>query len=379
MNILLVPARYYPLSGGLETVVSNLASQLKKKGHKVGIITTRNPFYLKPKEIINGIEVKRLPFLFFGFQYYMTGRSRLKRMFLCLYSFFKLAYFIIRFRPQIVNLHYVSTQAVYVTLLSYFFHFKYVVTIHGLGLQELPDAPRYVRWIYRWVLKRADFIISVSLALLDDAERRVGNIENKSIVIHNGIDPDEFSPSVKFEHRRPYILAIGNFHIYKGFDLLVMAFSHISDKYDVDLIIAGDGPQRNNLEELSQLLEIEERVHFFGIAEKEEIISLLNGCEFLVLPSRIEPFGIVSLEAMAAGKAVIAYNVDGVPEIIKDGVNGLLVKPKSDKELAKAMAKLLEDKPLRDKLAENGRRIVEAEFNADKQSDAFLKVYYSQL
>lgn len=370
-----MPARYYPLKGGLETSVSCLTSRLKQKGHQVKIITTRCPYYLQPKETINGIEVERLHFLFFRFQNYTIPKSRFTRLFLTLYSFFKLAYSIIKFHPQVVNIHYVSAQAIYATLLSYIFSFKYVVSIHGLGLQELPKAPRYEHWIYRWVLKKADIITSCSQALLDDAQKRVAGIEHKTVVIHNGVALEEFNSPAPFEHHTPYILAVGNFYLYKGFDLLIMAFSHISDKYDVDLVIAGDGVQRNNLEELTELLGLEERVRFFGAAEKDKVASLLKGCEFLVLPSRVEPFGIVMLEAMVARKAVIAYNVDGVPEVIKDGINGLLVKPKSDRALARAMAKLLEDKPLRERLVENGSKIIKKQFTWGKATETFLKVY----
>jgi len=375
MNILLMPARYYPLKGGLETVTNQLSIQLLKKGHKIKIVTSRFPYYLKKEEFIDGVEVERLPFHLFGFQYYWTTDNVLKRLFEYFYAFLRLALVVIKFRPRIVNVHYVSTQSIYATLLSYFFNFKLIVSIHGLGLQSLPRRPAYIHWIYRWVLRRAGYITSCSQALLNDAKERVGGIENKSVVIHNCVNAGNFTCQNPFIHERPYILTIGNFHAYKGIDLLIMAFARFYEERNVDLFIAGEGAKRKKLEELMQALGVEERVHFFGTADDDEKIALLNGCEFFVLPSRIEPFGIVILEAMAAQKAVIAADVDGIPEIIKDGVNGLLVEPKNDKALASAIVRLLEDRQLRDTLASNGRRTVEEQFPLDKQTNAFLEVY----
>jgi glycosyltransferase involved in cell wall biosynthesis len=211
---------------------------------------------------------------------------------------------------------------------------------------------------------------------LDDAQRYVPEIRNKSTVIPNGFDPEEFEIRDGYRSLRPYIFSIGRFHkSQKGFDILIMAFRSIIDKgYDVDLIIAGDSPERKDYETLTNLLRLQERVKFFGRADRGDVVRLFNGCEFFVLPSRIEPFGIVNLEAMAAGKAIVATNVHGVPEIVKDGVNGILVKAQDDKSLANGMMKLLDDVEFRNRLAENGKRMIK-DYAWDNIADRYIKIY----
>src|SRR5262249_6683038 len=120
-----------------------------------------------------------------------------------------------------------------------------------------------------------------------------------------------------YPHRRSYILAFGRLIYKKGFDLLLTAFAQIAPRYqEVDLILAGEGEERDALRAQAQQSGLEGRVHFFGRATPEEVVRLLNGCLFVAVPSRIEPFGIVALEALAAGKRVLATRVGGLGELL---------------------------------------------------------------
>ncbi len=113
----------------------------------------------------------------------------------------------------------------------------------------------------------------------------------------------------------------------KGFDLLIEAFSRISPEFpQLQLLIAGDGEERQSLDELVTRLKMPERIKLLGFADRDQTIALFLGCEFFVLSSRIEPFGIVVLEAMAAHKLVLATASGGVVDLIQPGVNGQLVE-----------------------------------------------------
>ncbi|MFH1492648.1 MAG: glycosyltransferase family 4 protein, partial [Candidatus Omnitrophota bacterium] len=112
-------------------------------------------------------------------------------------------------------------------------------------------------------------------------------------------------------------------------------------------------------------------VHFFGLANRVEAVYFIKNCQFFVMPSRVEPLGIVNLEAMACSKAVIASRVGGIPEVVEHGLTGLLVESCSEKALAAAIKRLMEDKNLRIRLGRNGRLKAEQrgfswEFIADK-------------
>ena len=122
-----------------------------------------------------------------------------------------------------------------------------------------------------------------------------------------------------------------------------------------DLVLAGDGPELENLKCLAGELGLGDCVHFPGRADRRQVAAYLSGCEFFVISSPAEPFGIVILEAMAAGAAVIAVNNGGPAEIITDGVNGLLAERSEPEQLAAAMQRLITDAPLRNRLAAAGK------------------------
>src|SRR5690606_20447002 len=127
----------------------------------------------------------------------------------------------------------------------------------------------------------------------------------------------------------------------KGFDILIDAFAKLQKETDnnLHLVVVGSGAKREQLSKQAAGLW----VHFLGSKSHPYIMQAIDNCEFFVCPSREEPFGIVNLEAMARGKAVISSNVGGVPEYLKNEENGLLVKPEDTKLLYTAMNRLYSD------------------------------------
>ena len=128
----------------------------------------------------------------------------------------------------------------------------------------------------------------------------------------------------------------------------------------------------------SDRLGLGDRVTFPGRVDHATAMRLFAGCSSFVLPSRHEPFGIVNLEAMAAGKAVVATRVGGVPEIVTDGENGLLVEPEDSAELATALRRLADDAALRERLGAAGRQRAEG-FTWPAIASAYLDVYETVL
>ena len=216
--------------------------------------------------------------------------------------------------------------------------------------------------------------------------RKIGN-EHDGVVF---IDTDEESKIVfaierllkqqrRVSQRRvsPYILTVCSLYRYKGVSTLIKAFKKVSMEYPgLTLLIAGDGDQRELLERFSERVGLKDKVIFLGAANRCEVIRLFKGCEFFVLPSWIEPFGIVNLEAMAGGKAIIASCVDGIEEVVKNDFNGILVEPRNSNALKEAMMKLLDDKELRDRLGRNGRKTVQdPKFSWDNIAGQYIEVY----
>jgi glycosyltransferase involved in cell wall biosynthesis len=141
-------------------------------------------------------------------------------------------------------------------------------------------------------------------------------VAKKGTAIHNGIDPERFGDATPYSNGRPYVLALGRLTRKKGFDLLLEAMATAGVGPDLDLLLAGEGEERAALESLAGKLGLAERVRFFGRASGPEVTRLLNGCRLLAVPSREEPFGIVALEGLAAGKPVVATGVGGMAEFL---------------------------------------------------------------
>ncbi len=377
MNIVIISSLYKPNIGGVEEAVYNLSKEYKNLGHKVSIITGKWPKNLKSEENIDGINVGRIDFV-------MPNMS-IKGIFNFLFRFFKVfSEFknkVISKKPDILHIQCAGPNAFYTLLLSYFHKIPLVVTIQGADIQQLPSESKLMRWTLSRLLKRADFITACSQSLIDkDVKKFISSNNKKTLAIYNGVNLKEFNDKDSYSHRRPYIFSIGRFVYKKGFDILIKAFSFIADKIgDVDLIIAGDGPEKKKYENLIKELNLNERIHLIGYSDRKKTVRLFNGCEFFVLPSRKEPQGIVNLEAMSASKAIIATSVDGVPELVKDNFNGLLVESENPEKLANKIELLLKDKKLQLSLGHNGREIVEDRFSWAKIADDYLDVYKTVL
>jgi glycosyltransferase involved in cell wall biosynthesis len=322
VKVLILTASYVPVLGGLQTAVHSLARHLREVGHDVHVVANRYPRGLQEEETIDGVPVRRWLFLspcwahirgrrpdllLASLYYYPSGLARLRRLMRAL-------------QPDAVNVHFPDAQIPFVLALRRRFRFRLIVSLHGddvmrygpgsVGLEY--SAPTRLRAL----LREADAVTACSPSLLDEAMRLEQTVARKGTAIFNGIDPARFQDKEVRRHPRPYVLALGRLTYKKGFDLLLEAFRQASLAHSTDLILAGDGEERQALEAQARRLGVAERIHFHGRASPCEVVRLLNGCLFLVVPSRVEPFGIVALEGLAAGKLVLATDVGGMGQFL---------------------------------------------------------------
>lgn len=378
MKILLITSKYLPHIGGLENVVYHLAKELKKH-HEVRIITNRYPRQLPKKEIIGSVEVDRL----FFFSLLFKGKTLLQFIkylvgfFIIPFSIISLYKKINSFKPDVINYHFVSYTALYVLLINKMFpECRLIVSVHGEDIETFPYESKYNMWLLKNILKKADYVTACSDYIFSKGIKIVPEIRNKSIAIGNGVDLKDFKVKVIYNYSKPYILSMGRFVQKKGIDILIKAFKKIAGLHqDIHLLIAGDGPEKDNLKSLIDHLGLADKVKLTGIIKGAEKTQLLMGCMFFVLPSRREPFGIVILEAMAAGKTVVAMDTGGVPEIIEDGVTCLLVKKEDPDSLADGILQMLKEKGLKERLANNGQNLVKEKYTWEKITKKYLSVY----
>jgi glycosyltransferase involved in cell wall biosynthesis len=204
--------------------------------------------------------------------------------------------------------------------------------------------------------------ICVSQAVARHRSEDLGLPGARITVIPNGVDlerPCQTQPApadLRLAPDRPRVLAIGRLDRQKGFDLLVEAVPDLRARFPrLEVLIAGEGPERLALQERVGRLQLGDTVQLAG--HREEIGPLLAAADVVAIPSRWEGFGLVAVEAMAAGRAIVAAAVDSLPEILEPESAGLLVPPEDAQALAAAIGGLLADPGRRQEL---GRRAVRA-------------------
>jgi glycosyltransferase involved in cell wall biosynthesis len=382
MKIAIFASAFHPSLGGVEELVRQLAHALRRGGHEAIIVTERWPRDLPAFEQYEGIWVYRFPFRTLSggsllnraksaVSLLATGRA-IQRQIIAVLA---------REAIDIVHIQCVTSNALYARDAARRLQLPFVVTLQGeltmdaTGLYQHSEAARRR---LRGALESADAITGCSGQTVAEAEEFFGApFGARGHVIYNGIRLSDFENVAPHVHSHPYILGIGRHVPQKGFDVLLRAYAQARQEAKVDLpdlLLAGDGPSRAQLEELSSELKLSGHAHFVGRVDRAVAVALFKGCEFFVLPSRHEPMGIVNLEAMAAGRAVVASRVGGVPELVEHEKNGLLVPPDDATALSHALLRLCANNALLRQLGDCGAEKVRA-FDWDAIAAQYLRIY----
>jgi colanic acid/amylovoran biosynthesis glycosyltransferase len=187
---------------------------------------------------------------------------------------------------------------------------------------------------------------------------------SKLRIVHCGVDPDAFEVK-RHKGRGRQLLFVGRLAAMKGLPILLEALAKLEG---VTLDVAGDGPDRQLLEEKARTLNIASRVRFLGYQSQPQVRELLKEADLFVMSSFAEGVPVVLMEAMAAGVPVVATRIAGIPELVRDGHSGLLVAPGDANEMAGAVHRLLGDAELRNRFAAAARQDIEREFNIQTES-----------
>ena len=334
MRIVMVASDYAPTVGGVQTAVRNIAQCSVRLGHTVTILSAQPSGDVPSIEEVDGILVHRFPW----------GRRPVWSLpFRALATLLGMARVLRSFKPDVVYIHFLSINALWVLLLHYLLRFRLVASARGNDIQGIPQRSRLQRWMLARLFHRANAVLFCSSYVQRDAAPYLKHVSPRTFVgvVGDGFDAGEFAGRTVYTNPAPYVLAMGRLVEKKGFDLLLRAFGSIARDFPgVQLLIAGDGEERGTLETLIDQLKMRSRISVLGFTDREKTIALFWGCEFFVLSSRIEPFGIVVVEAMAAHKAVLATKSGGVVDLVQPGGNGLLVEP-DVAELAAGMHEML--------------------------------------
>jgi N-acetyl-alpha-D-glucosaminyl L-malate synthase BshA len=241
--------------------------------------------------------------------------------------------------------------------------------------------------ITRYAIQESDGVTSISSYL---KEKTIQNFDvTRGIeVVPNFVNCDLYSPindeDARAAARRrlaqpdeAILMHLSNFRPVKRVVDVVKVFAQIAAQIPAQLVLVGDGPERSAAEWLARDLKIQERVHFVG--KQERVDELLPLADLMLMPSELESFGLAALEAMACKVPSIATRVGGVPELIDDGVTGLLYDVGDVDAMAQGALSLLTDRARLDAMREAGRKTAQTRFCASLVVPQYLSYYESVL
>jgi glycosyltransferase involved in cell wall biosynthesis len=360
--------------GGVTYVAGNLARYLHDRGHQIFFLLGGKSVFLRPK-LTN--------FGFPGFELRMQAPLGERNpvislsVFLLLFpiTLLQVIGLLLRYRIHVINIHFPEQWCLYLALSGRLLRTVLVTSIHGADVFRNGTLSGKLPWPIKLILRASSLIVAPSQQCRKYLVNALPDVAGRTRFIHNGVDLDRFdkSPQQIPEQRcGRYILCVSACKQQKALDVLIDAFKIVSESLpSFNLVVVGDGPLRQELEALTDSLNLKQRIQFLGYQTAAQVANLLHGCELFVLPSRFETFGIAVLEAMACRKPVVATTAGGIPEIIKNSQNGILVEPDDPAALAEAMLLLLKDPGLQQTIAKNGRATVETKFRWESTGRAY--------
>ena len=241
-----------------------------------------------------------------------------------------------RFRPDVLHAHWWLPAGVCAVLASRLLGLPLVVTLHGTDVHLLRHRP--LRRLARAVLRRCALVVVVSDDLQRLAVESLGLPPERVAVLRMPVA--RVAEPVPVPTGEPVrLVAAGRLSVEKGFDVLLEAVRlAVRDGLDVELDLVGSGPEHARLSGLAGALD--GRVRLVPAQPRDDLWARMDAAQVLVVPSRREGLGLVALEAIARGRPVIASRAGGLPEVVCDGVDGVLVPPDDPRALADALHKL---------------------------------------
>lgn len=375
-HVLILASSYLPVIGGVQRTAALLARGLQAQGHRVTVLTQRHPRRLAAAEVWDGVRVQRWWFILPRWQHLRRGRLDLFAAGLLLgpITLMRLSLWLARQRPSVVNLHFVGAPAPFILAAHVLWRFNLVVSLHGDDVQGLPNRSAFDGWVLRQTLRRAQAVTACSAALLRAALEFVPEIETKACVVHNAVEAGAAGAASQGE---PVVLAVGRLEPKKGFGVLLCAWAQLAWNWPgVRLAVIGDGPEADALKALAQELGLAHEVEFRGRLRPHDVILAMQASQVVVVPSLVEPFGIVAAEAMSAGRPVVASAVGGLHEVL-EGADAVLVPPNNAAALAQAIDAVL--RRLEREPAYGARnRALAARFSVERMVEQYLAAYRAE-
>jgi N-acetyl-alpha-D-glucosaminyl L-malate synthase BshA len=331
----------YPTYGGSGAVATELGLELARRGHEVHFITYDSPFRMRgyvERAVFHQVDttMSRYP-LFEHFPYTLALASRQYEVAL-------------EENLDLLHVHYAIPHATTAYLARAMLNgkrsLKVITTLHGTDITLVGQESSFYA-ITKFSIEQSDGVTAVSEFLREETNRAFGPVNCGMKVIPNFVNLEEYRPEValpreSFAPAEHKVLAhVSNFREVKRVKDVVRIFARVRRQMPATLLMVGDGPERHDAEQEARELGVAGDIRFLG--KLDAVAPLLAAADLFVLPSQTESFGLAALEAMACGAPVLAARTGGIPEVITDGVEGILEPPGSVEAMARRAVALLRD------------------------------------
>jgi N-acetyl-alpha-D-glucosaminyl L-malate synthase BshA len=361
----------YPTYGGSGIVATELGLELAARGHEIHFITYANPIRLDqdaPRIHYHEVEVSTYPL----FQYPPY----------CLALASRMAEVAESYDLDVLHVHYAIPHSISAMLAQQMLaptrRLPFITTLHGTDITLVGVDPSYFS-ITKFSIEKSDGISSISDYLRDETVEVFG-VRNEIRVIKNFVNCDIYHPDEAKTGAAAYapageklLVHLSNFRPVKRVLDCVRILAEVRKSVPAHLLMAGDGPDRSPAEHLARELKVERHVSFLG--KQNHVERLIPLAHVLLMPSELESFGLVALEAMACGVVPVATRVGGVPELITDGEDGYLEPVGDISAQAARVVQLLTDDGLHYRMRKAGRWNASERFCSDKIIPQYEKYY----
>ncbi|MGB9986010.1 glycosyltransferase family 4 protein [Salarchaeum japonicum] len=295
MKIIQVTPRYAPNSGGVETHVQEISERFVERGHDVVVLTADYSSDCPSVESQAGVKIRRHRSVAPGGAFHLAPGivSSIRQV-----------------EGDVVHAHNYHSLPVFFTALAVRDE-RFVATphYHGGSASDFRDVLiSFYRPLGSFALQAADRVVAVSEW---ERNRLREDFGIEATIIPNGLNPDQFRNAEPYAHDRPYLLTVGRLEAYKGVQHVIRA---LPDLPGFDLLVAGSGPYRDELERIAIDTEVGERVEFLGYVSEEKLPRLYAGADVFVTLSEFEAYGMTVAEALAAGTPCVVREAGALTE-----------------------------------------------------------------
>jgi len=365
MKILHILPHYHPFWGGLAVFLRAFVHSTQARGHTNVILTSHLDMIQPDKDQVDGIPVHRVP--------YLTGLTN-RRPGDIVQSKLRTAQIKKAVQPDLIHVHIGGPIVALHTMTENAWPAPLVATVY-----DLPPVGQ-VSESTRQILLKARRVVAISEPRLAESRLLAPESANRMELIYVS-KPPLANLSARQPAPHPLFLMVGRQVPDKGFDLAIDAFAQVLPRYpQAELVLVGKGPVHDDLADQVRQLGLQNAVRLPGRISDEDLVALITRAWAALVPSRhSESFGLVALEAMQSGVPVIASRAGGLPEVVPDGVAGLLFPPNDSNALAQAMLRLLGDPLLARSLSQAAYERAHTVFGWNACLDAHEKMYRTAL